>query len=487
MNVLMVSAEAAPFAKVGGLADVVGSLPAALRQEGVEARVVMPGYGMIAHEKYDITPLFSYEFSHRQGTSTVRAYTCERDGVRFYFLQGFPYVGEEASVYTTWEWDAPRFIWFNQAVMAFIWQLHDRTGWRPNVVNVHDWHTALLPFLIADARWMREWQGIGTVLTIHNIAYQGSHVSQYTFEAGINPRYHPQVQYHGLGDNLLGIGVGYADMVNTVSPRYAEEIQYPYAGYELAGIIRDRKDDLMGILNGLDMDLWNPQTDKLIAHRYDVTTAPEVRKLNKRHLQASLQLPVRDDVPLLGMVTRLASQKGFDLAIPALRRLMVDTDVQFVVLGTGEPELEWEVRKLASDFGWRARAVLSYNATVAQQIYASCDMFLMPSHFEPCGMGQMIAMRYGALPVVRETGGLADTVVNYDNGAGDVGTGFVFQWETSDALLGTLRWAIETYRHRPQAWRKMQERAMQTDFSWHKSAQAYVHLYERALQKHNPS
>jgi len=480
----MVSAEAVPFAKVGGLADVTGSLPAALKREGVDARVLLPGYGMIAHEKYNIKPLFAYQFDHRQGRSGVRVYTCDYDGVTFYFLQGFPFIGEEETVYTTWDWDAPRFIWFNQAAMAFIWQLQDRLNWKPDVVNVHDWHTALLPFLLSEARWMREWSGIATVITIHNIAYQGNYVSEYLFEAGISGRTHPLVQQYGLGDNLLGVGIAYADMVTTVSPRYAEEIKYPYAGYELAGIIRDREADLMGILNGLDMALWNPETDKLVAHQYNTENAPEERIKNKRFLQSESGLPVRDDVPLIGMVTRLATQKGLDLAVPALRRLLIDTDAQFVVLGTGEPDLEQAVRRLVGDFGWRARAFLTYHGALAQQIYASSDIFLMPSHFEPCGMGQMIAMRYGALPLVRETGGLADTVENYDNGEGDIGTGFVFNWETSEALLGTLRWSVETYRKRPNAWRKMQERAMSQDFDWHKSAKQYIQCYERALQKH---
>lgn len=483
MKLLLVSAEAVPFAKVGGLADVVGSLPRALKREGVDARVLLPGYGNISHTRYGITPLFSFKFQHRHGESDVQAYSCEYQGITFYFLQGWPFFGNENSVYTSWEWDTKRFTWFNQASMAFMWELHTRLDWMPDVVNVNDWHTALLPFLIASKRWQSEWSKPATVLTIHNIAYQGNHMGGVLYENGIDARLHHLLDFHGLNDNLLGIGIAYSDMINTVSPRYAQEIQYPYAGYELAGIIRDRRDDLVGILNGLDTELWNPQTDPLIVRQFNRETFATERIHNKRHLQAFASLPVRDEVPVIGMVTRLASQKGFGFTIPALRRLMTESDVQFIVLGTGEPEIEAQMRRLAHDFGWRARVFLEYHGALAQQIYAGVDIFLMPSHFEPCGMGQMIAMRYGALPLVRETGGLADTVMNYDNADGKTGNGFVFSWETPDAVLGTMRWAIDTYRNRPHAWHALQTHAMSADFSWQKSATEYIYLYQRAIQK----
>jgi starch synthase len=216
---------------------------------------------------------------------------------------------------------------------------------------------------------------------------------------------------------------------------------------------------------------------------YDASNFDTLRIVNKRHLQQKAHLPQRDDIPVIGVVSRLAAQKGFDFAVPALRRLLAETDVQFVLLGTGEPAIEHEVRLLASDFPWRVRAYLEYDGALAQQIYAGSDMFLMPSHFEPCGIGQMIAMRYGALPVVRETGGLADTVQNYDNHEGDFGTGFVFSWETSDAVLGTLRWALGTYHQRKHAWQRMQKRGMETDFSWETSARRYIELYQQAAYK----
>jgi starch synthase len=241
--------------------------------------------------------------------------------------------------------------------------------------------------------------------------------------------------------------------------------------------------DVHGILNGMDVDLWNPDTDPTLVANFNVDTVQEKRILNKRQLQADSGLEVNDNIPVIGLVSRLVYQKGIDIALPALRRLLLEEDVQFVALGTGEPALNDLLLRLGQDFHWRAATFLGYNATVAQRIYAGVDLFLMPSRYEPCGVGQMIAMRYGALPLVRETGGLADTVENYDNNQGERGTGFSFLWEEPDAVLNTLRWAIQTYKQRPEAWQRMQKRAMQTDFSWDKSAREYIDLYSRIQNK----
>jgi starch synthase len=483
MRVLFVSAEVAPFAKVGGLADVVGSLPAALRQSGIDARVIMPGYGQIPHDKYHISRLFSFSFPHRNGVSQVDVYTCVYQGVPIYFVQAAPYIGQERTVYTDWNWDVPRFIFFNQVAMATAWQLQERIGWLPDVFHAHDWHTGLLPFLVADSRWKEEWRHTASVMTIHNIAYQGNNTSGYLWGAGIMARNHHLLRQFSLQDNLLGIGSAYCDIVTTVSPTYADEIQYPYAGYELAGLMRARAGDLRGILNGIDVNLWNPETDPHLIARYNAESFEEQRIINKRHLQSYCRLPIRDDVPVIGMVSRLTQQKGLDLALPALHQLLGETEVQFVVLGTGDTDIERELGWLALRYSDKARAFIMFDAALGQHIYSGCDIFLMPSHFEPCGIGQMLAMRYGALPVVRATGGLADTVINYDDGDADAGTGFVFEWEEAGAVLNTMRWALETYYDRPKAWRRMQRRAMQQDFSWTISAQQYIDVYTLAVNR----
>ena len=480
MRVLLASAEAAPFAKVGGLADVVGSLPAALHRLGVDARVILPGYGFIDHRRYSIEPLLSFEFRHRLGTNEVKLFHCHWAGITFYLLQSPPYFGLEGDVYSHWDWDMERFVYLNQALMAALPHLEERGGWIPDVLHVNDWHTSLLPFLAQEDGGERL-RPLATVISIHNIAYQGKDAGGFLWQAGVPGRHHSDLVHFGLSDNMLGIGIAYSNKVSTVSPRYALEIQYPYAGYELAPLIEKRADDLRGILNGLDVDKWDPESDPTLVARFNAENFDGLRLLNKRHLQSYARLPLQSETPLIGIVSRLAAQKGFDLALPALRHILARRDMQLIVLGTGEAQLEYAFWQLDQDFGDKARAFLQFDGALAQQIYAGCDIFLMPSHFEPCGMGQMMAMRYGALPLVRETGGLADTVINYDNADADAGTGFVFHWQEPSAVEGTLNWALDVYAHKPAAWRRMQERAMRADYSWANSAGAYIELYEDAL------
>jgi starch synthase len=483
MNVLFASAEVVPFAKVGGLSDVVGALPKALRQQGVDARVVMPYYGFIDPQQYKIIHLFSFEFPRPTGVTDAHVYGTTLDGVQFYFVRGWPYFGEDRTVYSDWERDMPRFIFFSQVVMAVALEMKQQLDWFPDVLHVNDWHTGLIPFLLYENRSDTEWAEVASVISIHNIAHQGDNAGGWLWELGVPGRNHPDLVLQSKTNNLLGIGIAYSDIVTTVSPRYAVEIQYPYMGFGLDGLIRTRVADLYGILNGIDVERWNPDTDPMLVSNFNADNFMEKRPPNKRQLQTDAGLQVRDDVPIIGMVSRLDWQKGVDLALPALRRLLVNTDVQFIVLGTGDPDYVQQFNRLAQDFSWRARAFLEFNAAVAQHIYGGCDIFLMPSHFEPCGIGQMLAMHYGALPLVRETGGLADTVENYDNGPADRGTGFVFTWEQPEAVLATLRWAVDTYRRRPDAWRKMQRRGMDIDFSWDKSARQYIEIYENALAK----
>jgi starch synthase len=481
MNVLFVSAEAAPFAKVGGMADVVGSLPVALRKLGVDARVIIPHYGFINDDKFHIVPAFHFEFPRATGVTDVHVYQAVQDGVPVYLVQGWPFFGTENAVYSDWGWDVPRFIFFNQVVMAVAWELSKREGWFPDVFHINDWHTGLIPFLLEVTKSDPNWGRVASILSIHNMAYQGEHVGGWMWQLGIPGRNHRDLLWRGLGDNLLAMAIAYSDKVSTVSPRYAVEIQYPYMGYGLDELVRTRANDMVGILNGLDMDLWNPETDKLLASNYNADNFVEKRPANKRQLQLDSGLETRDDVMVIGVVSRLVAQKGFDLALPALRNMLENADVQFILLGAGEPELDYQFWRLGKDFPHKAKIFSGYNAAVAQRIYAGCDVFLMPSHFEPCGIGQMIAMRYGALPLVRETGGLADTVQNYDNGSADQGLGFVFNWETPEAVLGTLYWALDTFHNKKDAWRRMQRRGMQTDLSWENSAQKYIDLYRNAI------
>ncbi|MEP7284688.1 MAG: glycogen/starch synthase [Chloroflexota bacterium] len=493
MNVLFASAETAPFAKAGGLGDVVGSLPQALRKQGIDARVLMPMYGFIDRAAHNIAPAFNFQFSKRNSTADVYISQTEHDGVPIYFLTSWPFFGEGGYLYTDWKWDLTRFTFLGQAIMATVAQMQAGVGnlapWSPDVIHVHDWHTALVPFLLNERRRTAAWAKTSSVLTIHNMAYQGDNAGGFLWDAGIPGRHQPDLVYQDKADNMLGIGIAYSSMITTVSPRYAQEIQYPRFGEGLEGLlgVRSTAGDVRGILNGIDVDRWNPATDSWLPHNYTAENVVEVRKENKAALQREAGLAVRPEVPLIGMVSRLVDQKGVDLAIPALRRLLLDTDVQFIVLGSGDKTLENDLWKLCDDFRWKARAYLQFDAILSQHIYGACDLFLMPSRYEPCGIGQMMAMRYGALPIVRETGGLADTVQNYDNGNADFGTGFVFVWEEWEAVLNTLRWAIDTYKFRPDAFLRMQQRAMQIDFSWDKSAREYIDVYEAAQAKPLPA
>ncbi len=484
INVLFTSAEAAPYAKVGGMADVVGSLPQALRRLGTDARAILPYYGFIDAAKYKIAPLFSFAFSRPNGTADVQVFTASNDGVPFYLVRSWPFFGDDTGVYTDWNWDVPRFIFFNQVTLAVAWELKLREGWFPDVLHVNDWHTGLIPFLLHESRRDANWTNMASLLSIHNMAYQGNAVGGWLWELGIPGRHQPDLVHQNLTDNLLAMAIAYSDVITTVSPRYAVEIQYPYMGYGLDNLIHTRLGDVYGILNGLDVDYWNPETDRMISSNFNIDNFTEKRPVNKAQLQKDAGLEVRENVPIIGIVSRLVQQKGFDMALPALRRLIINTDVQLIVLGSGEPNLDFEFWRLAQDFPWRTKVFHGYNEAMAHRIYAGSDIFLMPSHFEPCGIGQMIAMRYGSLPLVRETGGLADTVQNYDNGPGDYGTGFSFSWEQPEAVLNTIRWALNTYHNRPDVWQRMQRRGMEIDFSWDKSAREYINLYQKAILKH---
>lgn len=487
MKVLFVAAEAEPFAKTGGLGDVVGSLPIALRQLGIDARVLIPHYGTIDSSARGLSHLFHYQYERYVGTADVYVSKTVLRGVPYYFMRSWPFF-DQPYLYTDVEWDNQRFIFFSQAAMGAVWELANgadrETGeWWPDIIHVHDWHTGLMPFLLHETRFVDNWNMIASVLTIHNMAYQGIMAGEWLDEVGIPPREHPILTAMGRQDDLLGIGLAYSDKLNTVSPTHALELHYPRFGEGLETLIWARDQDFSGILNGVDIERFDPETDPDIFHNFDVTNFRTERIKNKRALQELSDLPVRDDVPLIGVVSRLVEQKGIDLLTVALRQLCSDTDVQVVALGTGEPDLELSLWSIGNDFGSKARVHTYYDPILAQRIYAGSDMLIMPSRYEPCGMAQMIAQRYGSLPVVRETGGLADTVDNYDDGDGSIGTGFTFLWEEPDAVIGTLRWAIDTFATRPEAFQRMQERAMKLDWSWNKSALQYVTLYEQAIDK----
>ncbi len=481
MNVLYASAEVSPFSSSGGLAEVAGSLPLALRSAESDVRVITPLYGFIDYAGHGLVYQFSFPYPHRSGPLDVHVHSVCRQDVRHYFLQCEPWFGAEGTLYLDQARDATRFILFCQLTLACAWELRQRDNWFPDVLHANDWHCALIPFLLSVSRSSPDWASMRSLLTIHNLAYQGHDAGAALYYCGIPTRSQPDLVYQDLEDNLLAIGIASADVLTTVSPRYAAEIQSPEMGRGLDGLIRTRSANLHGILNGIDRQHYNPETDRHVLARYGAVEFSQSRCINRRDLQRRQGLDCERKVPLVAMVGRLDVQKGLHLALPVMRRLLTRDALQFISLGSGDPRFHHDLALMAGQWPERVAVHHDFDSALASQIYSGADLFLMPSLFEPCGIGQLLAMRYGSLPLVRETGGLADTVVNYDDGRGSRGTGFVFGWSETEALAHTLEWAIRTWHNRPAAWRRMQERAMKQDFGWDKSARATKELYRDVL------
>ncbi len=478
LKILFLTAEAVPFAKVGGLADVAGSLPKALRELGHDVRVMMPRYGTISSEEFQLEKIgepfrvpagAGKEYVHLIGSTMG-------EDIPVYLLWNEHYFTARDKVYG-FEDDAQRFAVFGRGIIKAIRLLN----WKPDVIHANDWHTALVPTWLDVSGWREPlYRDIATVFTIHNLAYQGITGRLILTFAQMEDVEHLPVEPPGAV-NWMAQAIAHSDVINTVSQRYAKEILSPEMGMGLDPLLRERKARLYGILNGLDYEEWNPATDPCVPHNFDIRTLGR-RAANKTALQQQARLPVRPDFPLVGMVSRLDEVKGMDLMEPTLNWLLQEHDVQFVLLGTGDPRYHAMFRSIQERYPHQARAFLKFDEVLARRIYASADMFLMPSFVEPCGLGQMIAMRYGSVPIVRETGGLADTVIDHDSKKGH-GTGFVFLEKTPEAFKQVLQRALEVYRDR-ETWRALQMRGMESDFSWRASAKEYVEIYRRACTLH---
>jgi starch synthase len=479
LKILLVSAEVAPFAKVGGLADVAGALPKALKQLGHDVRVVMPRYGTIDPERFELKPVVR-DLPVPLAQQTISADVLEgriSGGVPVYFIENQQFFGREG-MYGFWDDDA-RFIYFSRAALEMLRPLN----FIPDVVHVNDWHTAVIPNMLAKLYATDPaYAGIATVLTIHNLAFQGVFGYGTLHLANLDPWGLIKPGIPGLDDivNLLGRGLYYADAVNTVSNRYAEEILTAEYGERMDPLLRLYRSKLYGIINGIDYEVFNPATDSNLATRYDLDSI-ERKVENKLALQKELGLPQRPEVPLIGLISRLYDQKGLDLIANIMWGLM-RLDLQLVVLGAGEGRYEELFRANARDNPKKLSATIGFKPVLAQHIYAGSDMFLMPSRFEPCGLGQLISLRYGTIPIVRATGGLADTIHDWDP-AKQTGNGFVFDAYDHWDLYAQVVRALENFRQ-PQLWQALQRNAMTSDVSWANSALQYVRLYQRAMTNH---
>lgn len=485
LKVLVVSSEVVPFAKTGGLADVAGSLPKALAlvgndHMGNDVRVVMPHYKEVEGGTYRMD--FPVHFNNRVETAIIREasieahYKGQHRVLPVYQVDNYHYFYRDRMYMFPDE--AERFAFFCRAALEML----PRLNWQPDIIHCNDWQSGPIPFFLA-TRYRHDpfYARIATVFTIHNLQYQGNFPREALGVLGVGDEYFTPEQvefYHSV--SFIKMGIIYSDVINTVSRTYAAEIQRPELGERMDGVLRKRSHDLYGIVNGINYHEFNPGTDHRIHRNYDFDSI-EYKKENKYSLQKEMGLPVRD-VPVIGLVSRLVDQKGLDL-IANINDELMHLDIQFMVLGSGDRYYEEMFSRMKTGFPQKAGVHIGFNTILAQRIYAGSDMFLMPSRFEPCGLGQLIAMRYGTVPVVRATGGLADTVHDYNPATGS-GNGFVFSEYNGRALYHAVARALKVYRDDPGQWLRLVKNCMELDFSWARSGVEYIQLFQEAISRH---
>ena len=473
MKILFVAAEGAPFSKTGGLGDVIGALPKSLTKVGHEVAVILPYYDMVeAKFGNQIEDVLHFEVSVGWRRQYCGIKKTVLNGVTFYFIDN-QYYFFRGHVYGDFD-DGERFAFFQLAAIEAM----ERIDFIPDFLHVHDYHTAMIPFLLKEKyRWIQAYEGIKTVLTIHNLEFQGQFSEGMLgdlFGVGFE-RYADGTLRCNNCLNWMKAGILYADRVSTVSPSYAHEIMTSQFGCNLDQILRMESGKVSGIVNGIDADLYNPQTDALLDYHFNQEDLSG-KAQNKAKLQERVGLPVRADVPLVGIVSRLTRQKGFDVVVESLHHILQE-DIQIVLLGTGDPAFEGAFSLFAQIYPDKLSANITFDVKLAQEIYAACDLFLMPSRFEPCGLSQMMAMRYGTLPLVHEVGGLRDTVRAFNPIEGS-GTGFSFDNLSPYWLNWTFQTALDLYRNHPDVWRNLQKQAMECDFSWDTACKSYLDLYQ---------
>lgn len=472
--VLLIATESFPFVKSGGMGDMIGSLARELSRQGVDARVILPKFSAIpAAWQQAMTLLSGFDIELGWRKQPYRLWTLEHGGVIFYFVDNDYYFNRQ-ELYG-WPDDAERFTYFCRAVLAAL----PRLDFTPHVLHCHDWHTAILPLLLK-ARYagLDGYSQLKTLLTIHNIEYQGCFDrsvladlleldTEYYFTSDL-------LEFHGAV-SYLKAGIVFADALTTVSPTYAWEITTPEGGRGLDSILRERQADLTGIVNGIDYDIYNPGSDALIDTPYTWRSAKRKRQ-NKTKLQEFFGLPVQPELPLIGMISRLVPAKGLDILLEALPAMM-DYNAQWVILGSGEEYYETRLREMARQYPDRLYVQTHFDEITAHRLYAGSDLYLQPSLSEPCGTSQLVAMQYGSVPLVRATGGLKDTVIPYNETTGD-GNGFVFVTANAQEFAAALRQALALYRHETN-WLKLVKKVMKADYSWRRSVDGYLAVYRR--------
>lgn len=493
MKIAFVSSEVVPYAKTGGLADVAGALPKALAKLGCEVKVFMPKYYPVdetkfgLHYNWDIGEMPIRIDGHLRSVHLHQAMLPDstkpsgQSGVEINFID-CPYYFHRGQVYTNDPDEDERFILFCKGVIETL----QRLQWAPDIIHCNDWQTGLLPLLLKDNyNWDKLFDKTATLFTIHNIGYQGRFSQHTMFKAELAGKYYypgGPVEFED-SVNFMKAGITFADIINTVSNTYAHEIVTPEYGAGLDVTLRQRKSDLYGIINGIDYATWNPETDPFIPFHYSADKI-EGKLENKKYLLDHLNLAFDEDLPLIGIISRMVSQKGFDIFAGAINDLM-ELKAQWVILGNGEEHYENFFRSLSNALPHKVVSYIGFNNELSHLIEAGADIFIMPSRYEPCGLNQIYSLKYGTVPVVRKTGGLADTVHDwneYQRNGLDTGTGFSFNDYTSFALYTSVKRAIDLFPDK-KTWQKIQKNGMQKDFSWENSANQYMELYRKAIDK----
>jgi len=486
MKIAFVASEVVPFAKTGGLADVAGSLPKEIKELGHDVKVFMPKYYSVDEKRFDLEYLswignLPIRISGKTLDVHVHKGYLPNSKVEIYFID-YPRLFHRHTIYTNDIDEDERFILFSKAVIELIQKLQ----WKPDIVHLNDWQTGLIPLLIKDNySWDKMFNKTATVFTIHNIGYQGSFPKKTLYKAEINPRYFdsPGQVEQGGKINFMKAGISFADAISTVSETYANELLLPEYGFGMDSVLKYRAEDFYGILNGIDYDLWNPETDKHIPFNYSIDNLAGKLK-NKKDLLKQFGLTFDEKKPLIGIISRLAVQKGFDILLSSMEYLM-SLDFQLILLGSGEDEYETGFNALANKYPHKFAIHLGYNNDLSHLIEAGADMFLMPSHYEPCGLNQIYSLKYGTVPIVRKTGGLADTVQDCDEMTTlglDAGNGYSFVDYNGYALTNAVERALRDFKNKP-VWAKLQSNGMIKDFSWKISAEKYIDLYKKAMEK----
>ncbi|MDO4523066.1 MAG: glycogen synthase GlgA [Eubacteriales bacterium] len=474
-KILFVASESVPFIKTGGLADVVGSLPKYLDKEKYDVRVIIPKYQCMKEEyKSQLNYVTHFYMDLGWRTQYVGVLEMKYEGVQFYFIDNEYYFAGFKPYGNIYE-DIEKFAFFSKAALSALPVI----GFQPDIVHCHDWQTGLIPVFLKDRFHDGPfYANMKSIMTIHNLKFQGVwDMKTIKNITGLSDYYFTPDKLEMYGDaNYLKGGLVYADALTTVSPTYAEEIKTPFYGENLNGLMSARAHDLRGIVNGLDYNEWNPETDTMIYKNYNAKNFRKEKVKNKLGLQKDLGLPQNENTFMIGIVSRLTDQKGFDL-IDYMMEEMCQQDWQIVVVGTGEERYENMFRHFAWKYPDKVSANIYYSEDMSHKVYAACDAFLMPSLFEPCGLSQLMSLRYGTLPIVRETGGLKDTVVPYNEYEG-TGTGFSFANYNAHEMYNTIRYAHSVYVDKKREWNKLVDRAMAADFSWKASADKYAELYD---------